>query len=198
MAPVLRLGTDHAHRLLHAADVVKRQLFVEIVIHHRIRDLRPAVQHIPPYNPRPAPFFQARLFNEKFLRLRLADLRQHGQLFQAFAFRTKHIPHLVHHQLVAVVPTVPDAQRILGVVGIPCVILDGPKVLFRDKLPQRRHRRTAVIPDLADEMRAGMAVKVPLEIVARPPVVLLGHIQIARHCERNIWRGRQKEAEWVM
>jgi hypothetical protein len=64
----------------------------------------------------------------------------------SFRIPYQHIPHLVHHQLVAVVPTVPDAQRILGVVGIPCVILDGPKVLFRDKLPQRRHRRTAVIP----------------------------------------------------
>mgnify|MGYP001653832315 CR=1 FL=1 len=82
--PAARLVEHQAERLLRTLDIAVRQLFVEVVIDHRVGDLRPAVDQIPPDDAGAAPFAEPEALDKVFFRLGLGDLACEGEAFEAF------------------------------------------------------------------------------------------------------------------
>ena len=97
-----RLVKDEAEGLLGTLDIVVGQFFAEGIIHHRVGNLRPTVDEIPPDDARPAPFGHAETLDEIFLRLGLGDLAGAGEIFQIVRFLAKEGFDLVGHEANAV------------------------------------------------------------------------------------------------
>ena len=184
VSPVAELVQHHAGLLLHPADVIEGALFHEIVIHHSVGNLGPAVQHVPPDNARAPPFLDAGALHEELLGLRLHNLRKPGEGLQILRLPTEENLHLVGHQPVPVVSPLPVGQ-IVRVVGVPRAVGIRPKLVFRNEFLQRFRGRAAVIAAFADEMGVGIAIEIVLEVRPRAPVVLFGH-HVPGHSRVNV------------
>ena len=192
LLPAAHLVHHGDARLLGAANPVVRQLFPVGIVDYRVRNLRPAVNHIPPDNAAAPPFQAARVLNEEFHGLGLRKLRDACELVQPVRLLPAQQAHLIGHQTVAAAETGLDAH-VLGGVNRPRAVVHRPQLFGGKELGQRVRRRAAVVARFADERRGRMLVKVVLVEGARPPRVLLGHV-VGAEAVRNFRRGAQEEA----
>ena len=191
---LLRVGERHQHRLLRPPDKGIRQLGTEIVVDDSIRNLLPAVQHIPPYDAGLVPFGCSEPLDEVFERLRLRHLTHAGVGVDAVRHIPEHMPHLRGHQPDAVAEGVGLVELHGRLVCQPCrvgrsaerilcraFVIDRPELILRDVLPQGGGVRTAVIAGLRSKVAGCGAVEIALEVVARSPeVILRGSLRPAR------------------
>ena len=125
-----------AWMFLPASGVMVGQLLGVVVVHHRVGDLRPAVDHVPPDDAGAPPFFDARALDEELLRLGLHDLRQAAEAVQVLRRFAEEDAHLVVHEPDAAVAPAALGQ-VVGVVGVPGgIVQPGRQLVLGNKALQ--------------------------------------------------------------
>ena len=108
------------------------QLFGKVIIHHCVRYLGPAVQHVPPDYAGALPLQAAGALDEELQRLGLGYLRNQRKFIHAFRLVSAQKLHLIGHELVARVERILDAHVLGGMDG-PRQVVPGPQIFRRDK-----------------------------------------------------------------
>ena len=107
---------------LAALDIAVSKLFIEIVVHDGIRELRPTVEEIPPDDAGLSRSADSDALAEVFLSLCLTYLRGAAEVSQVIRNLTEKLSYLIFHKDHAVLASV----LIGGVENPLCVILIGP------------------------------------------------------------------------
>ncbi len=131
--PVGRLAHGQNQRLLHALDVIEGQLPAEVVVHHRVRELGPAVDQIPPDDARAVGLAGAEHLDEELLGLGLRNLAGQREVVQIVRNCAEQLAHLIGHELDAIIEVARLAQLHAGGVSHPVVVvLPGPELVRGD------------------------------------------------------------------